>query len=450
MVLKRSISGIRGIVGVSLTPELCEEAAAAFAVYSNGRNIVVGTDTRASRAILKEAVAEGLKKAGCNVLDLGIIPTPTVALMVKELGASGGIVITASHNPAEWNGLKFISHSGVFLTQKEAEEFFKVLDGETFKKAAERGADRSIEEPFEPHLKRIFKNIDVELIGSKNFKVALDCVNGAGSVILPRLLKELGCRVFTINTDINIPFPHNPEPTPENIQDLCRLTKKEGADLGIAVDPDGDRVAFVTERGDALSEEYSLALAVRHVLSRSNVKGATVVKNLSTTSAIDKIANTYGAKVISTKVGEINVACEMMRSGALIGGEGNGGVIWPPVCMNRDSLTGTSLILEFMAGECSPISVLAGALPPINIQKEKFKGCGSPEEAGRLIEEFKKLYRANKMDLMDGVKVIFDDSWLHVRASNTEPVIRIIAEAGTRKETAELIDKTMRWLRERL
>jgi len=452
MTLKLGVSGVRGIVGVSLTADLCAALSQAFATFVGGDRVIVATDTRPSRGELKAAVFKGLSAAGSIILDAGIIPTPTTGVLVKNLNANGAIVITASHNPSEWNGLKFIGRRGVFLNEEEAEKLFEIWRKGEFLKG-DAITPRQLDGVFEAHLSAIFKNTDAIKIMNRGFKVAVDCVNGAGSKIIPHLLKDLGCQVVAINTDIDQTFPHNPEPTPENIKDLCRLVKRAKADIGFAIDPDADRLAIVSEKGEAIGEEYTLALAVEHVL-RSKIKdqrSKVVVTNLSTTKAIDDIAAKYGAKVIRTKIGEINVVEEMIKQTALIGGEGNGGVIYPPITTNRDSLTAIALILEHMADSDSPISKILEGLPQYHIIKSKSAALSSGEDTKALLAKTREIYKRDDVNTLDGVKVLFKDgSWIHIRASNTEPVIRIIAEAASENEARSLVSAAAKELGVRL
>jgi len=439
MTLKLSVSGARGIVGKSFTPDLCRSMATAFMAYTGGRNAVVGTDTRPSRGILKQAVFEGLRQSGCTALDAGIVPTPTVSVLVREMKADAGIVISASHNPPEWNGLKFFNSKGLFLNTVEADKLFRIWKEGRFPKNAPGGVPRVLEHPFTSHLDSVFGSVDVKRIGKMNFKVALDCVNGAGSKIIPRLLADLNCRVVAINTNVDLGFPHNPEPLPENLGDLSELVKREGADVGFAVDPDSDRLAIVSNDGLPVGEENTLALSVQHVLKNRKATGP-VVTNLSTTRAIDDIALRFNTRVIRTRIGEINVAEEMIRSGSPIGGEGNGGVIFPPVGHNRDSLIGIALTLEHMAFSGMPVAKLMDEVPRYHMIKRKI-GCESNEKAKMLVDRIKVRFRNGRLDETDGAKISFENSWIHVRASNTEPVIRLIAEAGVEGEARKLLDE---------
>jgi phosphomannomutase len=429
--LKISISGARGIVGDSLTPQLTAALAQAFGTYVGGGPILVGRDARRSGTMLAEAVAAGLLAAGGQPVDAGICAIPTFLYLVKAHKAAGGIAVTASHNPKQWNGLKLISGDGLYLTPHQTEEYldvyhqgeFACVPAERFKTAA------VINDGNEPHLRKILAHIDVKAIRRRRFRVALDCNNGAGAVLAPRLLAEFGCDVIPLYTEPNGEFAHDPEPLPENIADVCRAVRESKADLGFVQDADADRLAIVDEKGIPLGEELTLALAARHVLKK---RRGPLVCNLSTSRTIDDIAAARGVRVYRTKIGEINVVEKLLsvKPRAVIGGEGNGGVIYPDVHPCRDSFTAMGLILEALAASRGPISALARTLPRYVMVKEKIEG--SAERANRLVGALRKKYAAlGKVDLRDGLKVDFPDHWIHVRPSNTEPVIRILAEAKT-------------------
>lgn len=442
-MLKISISGVRGIAclpvgtaGDSLTPEVCLNFAKAFGTYLKGGCVAIGTDTRSSSEFIKGIVMQGLLSCGCRVIDLGIVPTPTVGITVRELCASGGMIITASHNPPEWNGLKFIREDGIFLNQKQAEKLIALYESHAFE-ARSGGLVKTYSKASDLHIKKVLKVVSPALIRSQKFRVALDSVNGAGSLITPQLLKKLGCKVIPINTSLNAPFPHGAEPTPDNLADLAALVKREGADIGFAQDPDADRLAIISEKGVAVSEEYTLALCVKSVLSSMIAGKKVVVTNLSTTRAIEDVTKSLNGVVIRTKIGEVHVAEEMKSVRAVIGGEGNGGVIYPKVGMNRDSLAGIALILMLMAKTGRSISELLAELPVYHIVKKKLE-CLSQAAAEDLIERAKELYKKETLDLTEGVKVYFKKSWVHLRASNTEPIVRIIAEAPTLDEAQKL------------
>lgn len=435
MTLKISISGIRGIVGESFTEEIALEISKAFGTFLNNGKVAVAGDTRPSSKLFKHLILSGLASTGCLPVDLGICPTPTVGIAVKELGCSGGIVITASHNPVEWNGLKFFRGDGTFIKEDELNKLINIWKTKKFKETAET---KSIEkgEALTIHIEKILKVLDVKSIKERQFKVALDSCNGAGGKITQMFLKELGCKVLAINVEENEPFPHPPEPIPQNIKDLTELVKREKADIGFAQDPDADRLSIVSEKGEAAGEEYTLALSADYILSKP-LNQKTIVTNLSTSMIIDDIAGNHNARLIRTKIGEINVAQEILKSAAAIGGEGNGGVIYPEVSLSRDSITAIGLILEYLAKSKKKTSVLIDSLPKYYMYKEKIN-INSAEEAEEALNKIKEKYISEKMDLTDGVKIIFKDSWIHVRPSNTEPILRVITEAKS-KEEAKLL-----------
>jgi phosphomannomutase len=348
--------------------------------------------------------------------------------MVEELKADGGIVISASHNPIEWNALKFFREGGLYLNSRQANEFLNIYYRGIFQKVRWDGI-KEVERDdsaVSRHLHRVLKVIDVEAIRKKKFKVALDCCNGAGAIITPLFLEELACQVIKIHCQPNGLFPHNPEPIFINLGELSQVVKERRADIGFAQDADADRLAVISEKGQILGEEYSLALVVNHLLQKRKGK---VVCNLSTSRLIDDIARRFRVPVIRTRVGEINVAETMKKEKAVIGGEGNGGIIDPRVHLGRDSLIGLGLILESMARTDKKISTLAMALPAYHIIKMK---VDCPLEKSRLaIQAIRKSFSREKLDLRDGIKIDWPKEWVHIRPSGTEPVIRIIAEAKT-------------------
>lgn len=437
-MLKIGISGVRGIAGDSLTPEVCLAFAKAFGTYLKGGSVVIGTDTRTSSEFIKGIVMQGLLSSGCRVHDLGIVPTPTVGITVRELKADGGVIITASHNPPEWNGLKFIREDGIFLNQKQAEKLINLYESGKFETGS-GGQVKTYKGAADLHIRKILKAISPVKIRARKFRVALDSVNGAGSVITVQLLKKLGCTVIPINTKLNAPFPHGTEPTPKNLVELCEVVRSGRADIGFGQDPDADRLAFVNEKGEALSEEYTLALCVKSVLASRITGKKVVVTNLSTTRAIEDVAKSLGGVVIRTKIGEVHVAEEMKSVRSAIGGEGNGGVIYPKVGYNRDSLTAIALILGYLAKTGKPISELVKELPTYFIVKKKVD-CRTLLEAEEMIDRAREFYKKETLDLTEGVKVYFKRSWIHIRASNTEPIVRIIAEAPTFEEAEKLTE----------
>jgi len=442
--LKISISGVRGIIGESLTPQLAAAFAQAFGTYTGGGSIVVGQDARPSGTMVKQAVISGLLAVGCQPVDVGICPIPSFLFLTKESKSSGGIAITASHNPKEWNGMKFISRDGLYLTPHQTEEFLDIYhQGEFYFVEPERYKSLKTESnPAEPHLRKLISYFDVDRIRSKKYRVAIDCSNGAGAVLAPRLLEALGCEPIFIHCLPDGTYAHHPEPLPENIIDICRTTREGRADVGFVQDADADRLAVVSEKGDPLGEEATLALAAQYVLGKTP---GPVVCNLSTTQAIDDIAGRVGASVIRTKIGEINVVERILATEPrpVIGGEGNGGVIIPDIHPCRDSFTAMCVILEYMASSGKSVSALQKSLPRYAMIKEKVPG--SAEQAFRLINLLKKKYEnKGRLELLDGLKVRMSDHWIHVRPSNTEPIIRVIAEARNRKKATAAIRRLKR------
>lgn len=453
MALKISISGVRGLVPKSLTPEICLDFAKAFGTYlselfSDPPTVVVGTDPRASSEFIKGIVFSGLLSAGCKVIDLGICPTPTVGIMVRELKASGGIIITASHNPLPWNGIKFVRNDGIFLNEGQMKKFLRIYQDKAFIKKEPLTVE-SNPSAIDTHIRKLLKVVNVAAIRKRKFRVALDCANGAGSVICLKLLQKLGCRVEAISCDPSKPFPRHPEPVAENLGQLMALIKRKKVDIGFALDSDADRLAVVSPDGRPIGEEVTLALAVKAVLSRQPLKPAAkriVITNLSTTQAIDDIVREYNGTVIRTKIGEVHVADQIKHLKALIGGEGNGGVIYPPVGFNRDGQTAMALILNFMAITRQSLPSLVAEVPAYYILKKKIK-CRSQDEADAVVEKVKEDFKGKDLILTDGVKVLLPGSWVHVRASNTEPVIRIIAEGSDKNEVRNLVKKVLKPLR---
>jgi phosphomannomutase len=436
-----SISGVRGIVGRSLTPELLVRLGEAFGTYMRSGRVVVGRDTRVSGEMVKCAVFSGLLSTGCSIIDVGVVSTPTTTLMIEELKADGGVVISASHNPVEWNALKFFRGDGVYLNAEEGEDLLRIYySGDFVRKPWD--ALKTIEAVSDAeahHVEKVLAILDLPLIRSRNFRVSLDCCNGAGVGVSLRLLRALGCSVEPIHCTPDGLFPHTPEPNFVNLQDLCRFTKERGADVGFATDPDADRIAVVSEEGEFLGEELSLALAAQYVLSRTADKGRPVVINMSTSRVTEDVARAAGCEVIRTPVGEVNVAEKMESVKAVIGGEGNGGVIDPRVHYGRDAIVGMGLILEQMARSGKRCSELAGALPHYAMLKTKIE-C--PAARGReIIRLLKTEARAARVCMDDGLRLDWDDRWVHLRASNTEPVMRIIAEAKTNEAAQALVDE---------
>ncbi len=423
------VSGVRGIIGETLTPELITRFAAAFGTYLGGGKVMVARDTRASGAMVKHSVFAGLMSTGCHIVDLDICPTPTAALMIAESDAAGGVVISGSHNPEQWNALKFFGEGGVLLNEAQGRRLLDLYYQGVFRQAKwnELKPDVREDTACKHHIEKILDIVDVKFVKKAKFKVVLDSCNGAGSVITPELLKKLGCKVTPLHCDANGGFPHDPEPIFVNLEELRDGVVEKKAHVGFAQDADADRVGIVDERGQFLGEERSLALVARHVLAD---RQGTVVTNISTSRMVEDIARAFGSKVVKTKVGEINVVERLKQEHGILGGEGNGGIIDPRVHYARDSLTGMALLLEHFARSQKPVSRLARELPYYDSVKHTLE-C-SRDLAWDILSRISEKYQHEQLDFTDGVRIDRSDSWTHVRASGTEPSLRIITEARSR------------------
>jgi phosphomannomutase len=445
-----SVSGIRGHVGTDLTPELVARYAAALGAWSlsradrrtGGRAVVVlGRDSRTSGAMFARAATAGLMSVGVDVIDLGIVPTPTVQLAVEYHHAGAGLILTASHNPIEWNALKFVGPDGIFL-DAEAGAVVRGLAEQGPPRAGwnQLGAVREDPGAIDRHLNAILALpvIDVKAIRKRRFNVALDCVRGAGATAIVPLLERLECRVHGINLEPDGLFPRAPEPVPENLGDLSRLVRETGADVGLAVDPDVDRLALVDETGRPIGEDYTLAFAVKAVLDGrlTAAEIPTVVVNLSTSLVVEDAARAAGARFIRAPVGEANVARAIRDERATIGGEGNGGVMFPALHIGRDAPLGVALILLLLAVTGVTLSRMVAASPRYTIVKAK--GPRGPQLAP-LYQRLRQQFPDATADERDGLRLAWPDRWLHVRPSGTEPIVRLIAEAPTEAEAAKLI-----------
>jgi phosphomannomutase len=438
--LKISISGVRGVVGDSLTPTLLSRFAQAFGTYAGSGAIVVGRDTRTSGEMVRQAVFSGLLSSGCRVVDLDICPVPTVQLAVRHRRANGGVAITASHNPAEWNALKFIGPDGLFLGPGPARELLDIYhQGEYVKvpgtdmRAVERMTDG-----LDLHLKAILDAVGPLPAGTRRLRVALDSCNGAGSLVTPRLLEALGVDVVPINTTPNGLFPRPAEPLPENLSALCDAVRECRCDIGFAQDMDADRLAVVAETGEPIGEEFTLVLATWYVLGHER---GPVVANLSTTAVLDEVARRAGCTVSRSKIGEANVTDRMLADKAVIGGEGNGGVIYPRINFGRDSLVGIALILHLLAETGRTVSALVGDLPAYRMVKDKIT-CPS-SRIPDVLRMVRREFGDRPLDTRDGVKVMLDAGWFLVRGSNTEPIVRVVAEAPSDGVARAIVDDVM-------
>ncbi len=438
-----SVSGMRGRVGEALTPEVVARFAAGFGAWAVGRAktraIVVGRDSRVSGPMFHRAVVSALQSVGSDVIDIGLTTTPTCQLAVEHHHAAGGLMISASHNPVEWNALKFIGPSGAFLEAHEGAEMRRVVDGEIPRASWDRlGAVTEDREAIERHIEHVLAIpfVDVPGIRQRRFKVALDCVRGAGGRIIPQLLERLGCEVTAIHLEPDGRFPRSPEPVAENLHELERLVLQSGAEVGMAVDPDVDRLALVSENGVAVGEDYTLALAARVVLRH---RRGPVVANLSTSLILDDMVREAGSTVIRAPVGEVNVAVRMRQEHAPVGGEGNGGVILQELHLGRDAPVGVALILQLLLEEDTPLSAIVGRFPRYSIVKDKMDRPNVSLEA--VYQALRREFTDATADMQDGLRLSWPDRWVHVRPSGTEPIVRVIAEARTEDAARELVSR---------
>lgn len=435
-----SISGIRGLIGDGLEPEVIVKYTSAYAEFIGSGSVVVGRDSRISGEMVRSIVCGTLTAKGINVIDIGICPTPTVQYTVKTLNAQGGIAISASHNPNEWNALKLLNATGQFMTPDENVKLQEIIKNfnPIYKTWDKLGTYTLYKEGLERHKKDVLALpiLNLEAIRKRNFKVLLDCVNGAGYTVIPQLLRDLGCTVIERNCESTGVFPRLPEPLPENLIDTMNAVKENNVDLGVVVDPDVDRLVLITEKGDPFIEENTIAHITKLVLSKSS--GSAVV-NLSTTRAVDDIAASFASKVYRSAVGEANVVKKMQETGAIIGGEGSGGVIYPTLHYGRDALVGVALTLQHLIEFGGTLSELKASLPQYFIAKKKIE-TGSKDPA-QLLTILEKRYAGEKINTEDGIRIDFPDHWVHFRKSNTEPIIRVITEAGTQEKAEEYIQK---------
>lgn len=441
--LKISISGVRGVVGHSLTPKLLTRFAQAFGTHTGSGTIVIGRDPRTSGEMVKHAVVAGVLSTGSRVVDIGMCPVPTVQLQVRHRRAQGGIAITASHNPPEWNALKFIGPTGLFLDAGQARELLDIYHQGQYTKVGgeEIRTVEEVEGATDLHIKAILDVLGPLPKTTKKLRVVLDSCNGAGSLVGPKLIEALGAEVIPLNVTPDGSFPRPAEPVPENLGELCARVKEHQADIGFAQDMDADRLAIVSDRGEPIGEDYTLVLAMLFVLGREQ---GPVVANLSTTSAIADIAKEFGCPVFLTKIGEVNVTDVMRQHNAVIGGEGNGGVIYPRINFARDSLVGMALVLHLLAESKKTVTELLESVPRYSIVKEKM-ACPS-HRISAVLRMVRHEFAEFTLDTRDGVKVIQPDGWFLVRGSNTEPIIRIVAEAKSENRAREMVGRVSQHL----
>jgi len=455
--LIKSISGIRGTIGGktgdNLTPIDIAKFSAAYGEWvkkhSERRKVVIGRDARVSGEVVSKLVAATLQSLGLDVVDLGLSTTPTVELAVTLEGAAGGIIITASHNPAQWNALKLLNADGEFLSEKDGQEILKTADAEDFNFADIKhlGKYEVNNSYINKHIALILSLplVDKAAIAARNFTIAIDCVNSTGGIAVPLLLEALGVKNITkIYCEPTGLFPHNPEPLPENLTHIATEISKGHFDLGIVVDPDVDRLCFINQDGSMFGEEYTLVAVADYVLQHK--KGNTV-SNLSSTRALRDVTEKAGGHYFAAAVGEVNVVKAMKEHHAVIGGEGNGGVIYPELHYGRDALAGIALFLTHLAKFGKPISMLRGKYPTYFISKNKIEL--TPEiDVDLILEEIQKQYKKQPINTVDGVKIEFDKEWVHLRKSNTEPIIRIYSESDTHATADYLANKIMTDIKE--
>lgn len=434
-----SISGIRGIIGDGLDPEVLTKFTSTYADFIGKGKVIIGRDARISGEMVKNIVTGTLLAKGLDVIDIGICPTPTVQYTVKNLTADGGIAISASHNPNEWNALKLLNSTGQFMSPEENKSLMGLLYSEkqVYKEWNQLGK-KIISDGIKEHVKGVLslKYIDIEKIRKRKFNVLADCVNGAGAYVIPDLLKEFGCEVIEMNCEKTGIFPRNPEPLPENLAETMKAVKEFDVDLGIVVDPDVDRLVLITNEGEPFGEENTITQAVKLILSKQ--KGDVVV-NLSTTRAVDDVVKNYNCKIFRSPVGEAHVVKKMKEVNAIIGGEGSGGVIYPALHYGRDALVGIAITLQHLVEFGKTVAELKKSLPEYYIAKKKIE-LGNIKPAD-VIDSLLKKYSQEDINTEDGLRIDFDDHWVHFRKSNTEPIIRIITEAGSKESAEKLSDK---------
>jgi phosphomannomutase len=449
VALLKTISGVRGTIGgipdKNLTPVDIVECTAAYGSWlikkGNNKKVVVGRDGRVSGALVSNLAVHTLIAMGIDVVDLGYSTTPTVEIMVPELNAGGGIIFTASHNPKEWNALKFLNNSGEFISAEEGQQIIDTINAKDFFFATieDQGSYSTHDTHIDTHLRKIlnYRHVNVQAIKNARFSVVVDCINSTGALAIPPLLDALGVHYHLINADNFGHFAHNPEPLPAHLRQLSDEVCAQNADMGISVDPDVDRLVFVCEDGSMFGEEYTLVAVADYILGRK--KGNTV-SNLSSTRALSDITVKHGGLYHASAVGEVNVVREMKRTSAVIGGEGNGGIIVPDLHYGRDALAGIALFLSLAADKKISLTQLRDSYPQYTIIKDKIE-VEDKELLKPVFEKLESAFSGEKLNKEDGLKIDFPEGWVHVRASNTEPIARIYAEAAEQKTAEELIKK---------
>jgi phosphomannomutase len=458
MSLIKSISGIRGTIGgkpsENLTPLDAVKFAAAYGTWlkneysKNDLTVVIGRDARISGSMIQQLVMNTLVGMGINIVDVGLSTTPTVEVAVTMEGADGGIILTASHNPKQWNALKLLNHKGEFLNGEDGSKILEIAEADNFIFAEVDALGKIVtkDDYIYRHIEEVLKLklVDVEAVKKANFKVVVDAVNSTGGIAIPALLKAMGVEVVELYCEPNGHFPHNPEPLKEHLGDISRLVVEEKADLGVVVDPDVDRLAIIDEKGHMFGEEYTLVACADFVLGKT--PGATV-SNLSSSRALRDLTNSHGQSYKASAVGEVNVVQLMKDSKAVIGGEGNGGIIYPESHYGRDSLVGVALFLTHLAEKKITVSALKEEYPVYFMSKNKIEL--TPDiHVDEILHKVKENHAAEEVSTVDGVKIDFPENWVHLRKSNTEPIIRIYTEAKSQQEADGLAEKMIKEIKE--
>lgn len=456
MTLIKSISGIRGTIGgkpgENLTPIDIVECTTAFGLWINKHHenatVVIGRDGRISGEMVSALVSNTLMSIGIDVIDLGYSTTPTVEMAVVFEQAAAGIVLTASHNPKQWNALKFLNHKGEFISKADGEELLSYIEAGqlNFAEVEELGSYTKKEGLIQKHLQAILElpDVDVNKIKESGFKVVVDCINSTGAISIPPLLDLLGVQYVLLNDELTGDFAHNPEPLPAHLTDLCEAVVKEEADLGISIDPDVDRLALVDEHGNLFGEEYTLVAVADHLLSRTP---GNTVSNLSSTRALRDVTQHYGGEYYASAVGEVNVVEMMKAKNAVIGGEGNGGVIYPGLHYGRDALVGIAFILSLLAERSTSLSALRATYPDYYISKNKIE-LSPALDLDKIFEVLKERFKEEELNTIDGLKIDFEEGWVHLRKSNTEPIIRVYSESKSEQKSKDLAIQVMNIVQE--
>jgi len=452
VALLKTISGTRGTIGgnpgENLTAQDIVESTAAYAYWlkkqKNNPLVVIGRDARISGELVSQIVISTLQMMGVNVIDLGLSTTPTVEIAVMMESAAGGIIVTASHNPKQWNALKFVNHRGEFISAADGQEILNLIETKEVEYAGvdELGINQKKLGYIQKHIDLIFEvdYVQKNIVREKHFRIVIDCINSTGAISMIPLLEQLGCEVIAINDSVNGKFAHNPEPLPENLTELSAAVVAHKAHLGIAVDPDVDRLALVCEDGELFGEEYTLVAVADYILMKN--AGGNTVSNLSSTQALRVVTEKHGGQYSASAVGEVNVVQMMKDTDAIIGGEGNGGIIYPALHYGRDAMVGIALFLSFLAESGKSVSALRSQYPNYIIIKDKIQ-LTSDINVPELLENLKEKYHRYPQNTIDGLKIFVDENWIHLRSSNTEPIIRIYTESES-QVTAENLAKKIK------